>query len=90
MGGFMLCAHCCSRPASRPRGLCWTCYHTPAVRALYPGNPAVRRGVRDFFGNPKPPEAPASARPGSDGKIDVLAERAGRGEALWHPGDAEE
>jgi hypothetical protein len=30
------CRHCGRARVNRPRGLCWTCYHLPGVRDLYP------------------------------------------------------
>lgn len=30
-----VCRHCNCRKVNRPRGLCWRCYYTPAVRAMY-------------------------------------------------------
>lgn len=44
----VICRHCKARRISRPRGLCWTCYHVPGVREQYlPGsaNPATARYV---------------------------------------------
>lgn len=32
----MICRHCNRKKASRPRGLCWSCYYTPGVRERYP------------------------------------------------------
>lgn len=32
----MLCRHCQTKKANRPRGLCWPCYYTPGVKELYP------------------------------------------------------
>jgi hypothetical protein len=31
-----LCRHCGRRRPNRPLGLCWGCYYTPGMRALYP------------------------------------------------------
>lgn len=31
-----LCRHCQKVKPTRPRGLCWTCYHTPEVSERYP------------------------------------------------------
>lgn len=42
---FSPCAHCRRRPGDRPRGLCSTCYYTPAVRALYPAVPPAVSGA---------------------------------------------
>lgn len=43
----------------------------------------------DVYGEPFPPAKPTKHGPGTEGKIAVLEERAGRGEGLWHPGDAQ-
>lgn len=48
MGAQGLCRHCSKKKVNRPRGLCWTCWHDPAVRFLYPvgsANPATARYV---------------------------------------------
>lgn len=31
----MTCRHCRSKKASRPKGLCWSCYFRPGVKELY-------------------------------------------------------
>jgi hypothetical protein len=56
---------------------------------LYPSTSKfARRGVSNFCGQaPLPPE-PTEALPGTAEKVVVLEERARRGLALWHPGDA--
>lgn len=87
-----LCRHCRRLRATRPMGLCWTCYYTPGVRSLYPSTSKyARRGVRDFVisvvGSPRLPPEPTTALPGSEEKIEVLAERARLGVSLWHPDD---
>ena len=38
--------------------------------------------------NGRPLPAPTSFPPGSPGKVDVMAARVERGEAIWHPLDA--
>ncbi len=30
------CRHCGTGPISRPRGLCWVCFYTPEILAMYP------------------------------------------------------
>lgn len=30
-----VCLHCRTRTISRPRGLCWSCYYTPEIKAQY-------------------------------------------------------
>lgn len=85
----MGCRHCGRLPAGRPRGLCWTCYQTLAIRDQYSSVSRFgRRGVLDFYGAGGLPAAPTSALPGSPEKVAVLEQRASRREALWHPNDA--
>ena len=87
--GKMFCRHCRKAPVARPRGLCYRCYTSVAIRELYPimRCPASYRGVVDFYGVPNAPAEPTAALPGTPEKIAVLQERAGRGLALWHPED---
>ena len=85
----MLCRHCNRVPVNRPRGLCWSCYYSPGVREKYPSTSKfARRGVGNFNGNAPLPPAPTGALPGSPEKIAILAERAAKRQALWHPQDA--
>lgn len=88
--GILLCVHCKRRRANRPRRLCWTCYHTPGVRQMYPPSDGwmERSALPDYCGTSKPPVSPTDAAPGSLEKIAVLQERASSGLALWHPLDA--
>lgn len=81
------CLHCRHPVVSRPRGLCWACFHRPGVREQYPPvSPYGRRGLGHV--SPKRLPAPTSARPGTPEKLEVLAARAANGEALFHPHDA--
>ncbi len=83
-----LCRHCVKRPVNRSRGLCWTCYYTPAIRDLYPStHPCAARGYGDVYHNAPLADAPTSARPGTEAKILVMIARAERRECLFHPGD---
>jgi hypothetical protein len=85
--GKPLCRHCLTWRVNRPRGLCWTCWHTPGVCALYPSTSKFSRcgvGQGNFTG--KLPE-PTDAWPGTEAKVRVLCERAARGEQLHHPHD---
>jgi hypothetical protein len=85
----MVCRHCGRRVASRPRGLCWTCYQTLDIREQYASMSKFgRRGVLDFCGSGYLPEAPTRAMPGSPEKVMILEQRASRRQALWHPLDA--
>ncbi len=49
-----LCRHCTKGKVNRPRGLCWRCYYTPGVKALY--------GITHKFApKPEPTEAELEA-----------------------------
>lgn len=85
-----ICRHCSKCVASRARGLCWTCYHTPEVLALYPSKTAKWQGESLRIGNKTPPLCPRAtqARPGSTEKKMVMKRRARLGYAVFHPADA--
>lgn len=84
-----ICRHCRQSSVNRPRGLCWSCYYKPGIRELYPSTSKyARRGVGNFCGNAPLPVAPTESLPGTAERLVVLAERAARHEALWHPDDA--
>ena len=84
----MMCRHCHRVPASRPRGLCWSCYYTPGLRDLYPSTSKyARRGLDDFNGEAPLPPLPTGALPGTPEKVAILEERARLRQALWHPQD---
>lgn len=72
----------------RPRGLCHACFKSRRIRRRFgPINTKflpVDGG--DFFGGFKLP-TPTEAMPGTEAKIQVLAARVGRREALFHPLD---
>lgn len=83
-----ICQHCKTAIVNRPRGLCWTCYYSPGVRAKYPSTSKfARRGVKNFCGSAAPCQ-PTDALPGSPEKVAILEERARQGQDLWHPLDA--
>jgi hypothetical protein len=85
----MLCRSCKRVHASRPRGLCWSCYYTPGVRERFPSTSKfARHGVDDFNGKAPLAAAPTTALPGTPEKVAVLEERARLRQALWHPLDA--
>jgi hypothetical protein len=80
------CRHCQVRPASKARGLCYRCYHTPGVIEQYPTTGAsARQGIGHRA--TALPTAPTAARPGSPEKVAVLAERAAASQHLHHPED---
>jgi hypothetical protein len=82
--------HCVRRKVHRPRGLCWDCFYTPEVRALYPPAHSKynRRGVGNIAGAAPLPEAPTTAAPGTPEKIAVMRDRAELKRAVFHPADA--
>ncbi len=85
----MICRHCNRSSATRPRGLCWTCYYAPGVRDRFPSTSKfARRGVSDYVGAVSSPAAPTRALPGTPEKVAILEERARQHQALWHPQDA--
>jgi limonene-1,2-epoxide hydrolase len=85
----MICRHCQKVRSNRPRGLCWSCYYRPGVREMYPSTSKyARRGVSDFNGQSAVAAMPTQALPGTEEKVEILAERARLGLSLWHPRDA--
>ncbi len=83
----MRCRHCRRRRASRPRGLCWTCYYLPGVKKRYPRLIQLPRIGLESGEFPLPAE-PTRARPGTSEKLEVLHRRALLRFQLWHPKDA--
>lgn len=84
----MQCRHCKKQHVNRPRGLCWSCYYAPGVRDKYPSTSKfARRGSAVGSSGGMVLPIPTMALPGSEEKIQVLAERAERRESLWHPLD---
>lgn len=90
-GGKPLCAHCKKSKVNRPRGLCWHCYYTPGVRLLYPSTSkyAKRSPVPSVSASPLP-KRPTRLPKGHPRRIVVMAARAMRGEATYHPQDCAE
>lgn len=87
----MNCRHCRVAEATRPRGLCASCYYLPAVRVQYESlSKYGRRGMGNFNGQASLPAFPTQAFPGTSEKIAVLAERVRLKQNLWHPDDATE
>lgn len=83
------CRHCAVFVASRPRGLCWTCYADESVRACYPSTSKFGyRGLANFCGEARGPAVPTQALPGTPEKVAVMAQRVSLGQSLWHPEDA--
>lgn len=72
------------------RDLCRECYKDQQVRDLYAvENKMAHQANRVISKGPTKRPQPTTAVPGSLEKIKVLAERLARGEALWHPDDAD-
>jgi len=85
-----ICKNCRTNKVNRPRGLCWNCYYTPGVRDRFPSTSKyARRGEGNFTGNAPFDATPTCHAPGTPEKLAVMAERAKRKLALWHPLDAQ-
>jgi hypothetical protein len=84
------CCRGCGNPRAKyPRGLCYRCYTTPAVRARHA---RVQAGTARLGAGLAAPAAgsepePTDAPPGSAAKVEALAERARLGQTLYHPKD---
>lgn len=86
-----ICRHCRKQPINRPKQLCWSCYYTPGVVALYPStHKATRRGVGNGNVQGRQPEKPTTAPPGSRRKLAVMLQRIKRYETVDHPDDAKD
>lgn len=83
-----MCRHCKKNPVTRPRGLCWSCYYTPGVKALFPSTSkyASRSNIPNSSVSPLPP-FPTDAAVGSEAKMKIMAIRAALGQSLHHPED---
>jgi hypothetical protein len=81
------CRHCVKRKAHAARGLCSSCWTDEAIRNQYP--PKVRSGRKGvgIVKGKRPVPEPTVAYPGTAEKVQVLEERARRGEQLFHPLD---
>ncbi|HEX5270541.1 MAG TPA: hypothetical protein VFW33_08655 [Gemmataceae bacterium] len=83
------CRRCHEGRVSRPRGLCWNCYYRSGEREQYPVEKPkyLPRPESNLRYPPRLPAEPTSAPAGSEAKILVMIERAGRRESLFHPAD---
>lgn len=77
------CRHCGRRDPTRPRGLCFSCYTTPAVRDLYRVSERCEHGQPADFQGSAPEPMPTEHLPGSPEKVTELERRAMAGESLW-------
>jgi len=92
-GELTHCKHCDREfvpgsVARKPRGLCTRCYKRPEVVAKYPPLPGSYYGVT-VEGDGRSPKVPTHHLPGTPGKIEVMRQRAERGETLFHPLDGQ-
>lgn len=82
----LFCRQCLRKARARFRGLCTYCY-TPADFITPPRRKKARnplplpKRVKPYV--PRPTPQPTTARPGSEDKIAVLAERLAQGQPLW-------
>lgn len=82
------CRHCGRRRVSRPRGLCWRCYHIPGMRERYASTSKYAvRGLGNGFLAPPLDAATCSHLPGSPGRLETYSRRALAGLAVLHPDD---
>lgn len=82
------CRHCGIVKPIRVRRLCWNCSRDFDILRRYP--PDLRFGSSGFglgFAGGHQPAFPTACLPGTDAKIEVMAERAARRETLFHPAD---
>lgn len=85
----IVCRHCSRARSTRGRGLCGRCHATPGVKERYPpAGVCGRRGVGNAGGGAGLPANPTTALPGTAEKLAAMAERAARGQVLFHPRDA--
>lgn len=85
------CVNCGNPKVNRPRGLCWSCWHKPAVRAA---TPLIRVASNrrspvgpDLYSSAPLPASPTPQRPGTPEKVAAMPDRAMRREQLFHPLD---
>lgn len=88
-----ICRHCEKCGVNRPRGLCWSCYYKPEIKALYgAGSLSAKAAMYARIGvglsYEGEPTEPTDALPGTEEKIVILASRAEKGLGLHHPKDA--
>jgi hypothetical protein len=85
---LIICVACQKKASHRARQLCWRCYDNPTLRAE--AEYFERDGTKGFGTDPSSTKTPwhaTQAAPGTLSKIEVMAARAERGEALFHPDD---
>lgn len=85
-----VCPACGSRQTSGYRPLCRPCYSSPVREEYRVPSKYNSRGHGIDVEEAGEPLEPTRALPGTPEKLAVLESRAGRGEGLFHPGDARE
>lgn len=84
-----ICRHCGKPRATKPRGLCYTCYYRPGVRERYPvKNVGCGKRERPDYYGPSPVPMATGELPFTEGKLAVLQARASAGESLFSGADA--
>jgi hypothetical protein len=68
-------------------GLCYICYYNPRIRKQYKDDMAEAEAFPTEQVPYPLPRLPTDAQPGSEDKIEVMALRVERKEALHHPKD---
>lgn len=79
-----VCCRCGRQRPCGPNGWCSLCEFNRKIRA---GQARPSKSRRHATATAPLPAEPTSAGPGSEEKIRILAERADRGEQLFHPQD---
>lgn len=84
---FKRCLECGTLRPVKGRGLCRVCYDLPAIRALHRQTRVTIRVYALTSKRHPLPEKPTRFLPGTVRKLQVLFDRARRGEQLFHPLD---
>lgn len=80
------CLHCHRKRFIKARGLCFSCWAIPSILVRYPACTKFNSRNVGLTGHGAP--EPTDAMPGSEEKIEVLAMRAEKGQAMHHKDDA--
>lgn len=81
------CHFCGKSTKSARRGLCYLCYKDETIRSLYDPHAMYGSHLGRCKGR-KLDDCPTLHRPGSEGKIQIMTDRAEKGLFLFHPNDA--
>jgi hypothetical protein len=84
-----LCIHCGKHPFREKRGLCYACRLVPEIRDLYRKKTKYSPTLEwQDVGKVPPCDTPTDAIPGTEAKIQAMAERARLRVGIFHPLDA--